>query len=160
MKKGIEPPYKHLTPFKRCVLQNFPFIEADFDALTNYGLLCKIVEYLNKVINSQNVVQENFVELNNAFISLKSYVDNFFDNLDVQDEIDRKIDEMVEDGTMAQLVQDAVNSSYLYDEITVTKYLDSDTNTHYWITHVPHLDKNGNLIQIKHGLASDNDTQT
>ena len=38
---------KNLTPFKLCVLQNFPFIEADFDARTNYQLLCKVVEYLN-----------------------------------------------------------------------------------------------------------------
>lgn len=104
MKKGIEPPYKRLTPFKRCVLQNFPFIEADFDALTNYGLLCKIVEYLNKVITSQNEVQENVEALNNAFIELKDFVDNYFKNLDVQDEINNKLDEMVADGTMAELV--------------------------------------------------------
>ena len=25
--------FKRLTPFKRCVLQNFPFIEEDFDTL-------------------------------------------------------------------------------------------------------------------------------
>ena len=39
--------FNHLPPFKWYVLQNFPFIEADFDAITNYQLLCKIVEYLN-----------------------------------------------------------------------------------------------------------------
>ena len=39
-----------IPKFRRCVLQNFPFIEEDFDALTDYGLLCKVVEYLNKVI--------------------------------------------------------------------------------------------------------------
>ena len=39
---------KILTPFKMQVLTNFPYIEADFDALTNYQLLCKIVEYLKE----------------------------------------------------------------------------------------------------------------
>ena len=104
MKKGIKPPYKHLTPFKRCVLQNFPFIEADFDALTNYGLLCKIVEYLNKVIASQNEVQTNVETLNNAFIELKNYVDNYFDNLDVQEEINNKLDEMAESGELERII--------------------------------------------------------
>lgn len=103
------PNYKRLTPFKRCVLQNFPFIEADFDALTNYGLLCKIVEYLNNVISSQNEVQENVEALNNAFIELKNYVDNFFDNLDVQEEINNKLDEMAEDGTLEDIIRKIVN---------------------------------------------------
>ena len=98
------PNYKHLTPFKRCVLQNFPFIEADFDALTNYGLLCKIVEYLNNVIASQNTVQTNVETLNTAFIQLKNYVDNYFENLDVQDEINNKLDEMLEDGSLSTLI--------------------------------------------------------
>lgn len=98
------PNYNHLTPFKRCVLQNFPFIEADFDALTNYGLMCKIVEYLNNVISSQNTVQTNVETLNNAFIQLKNYVDNYFDNLDVQEEINNKLDEMVENGTFQQVL--------------------------------------------------------
>ena len=40
---NLDIKFKRLTPFKRCVLQNFPFIEADFDALTNYGLLCKSI---------------------------------------------------------------------------------------------------------------------
>lgn len=104
MKKGIEPRYKHLTPFKRCVLQNFPFIEADFDALTNYGLLCKVVKYLNDVINSQNEVQTNMEILNNAFIELKTYVDNYFENLDIQEEVNNKLDEMAESGELTEIV--------------------------------------------------------
>lgn len=119
MKKGIEPPYKHLTPFKRCVLQNFPFIEADFDALTNYGLLCKIVEYLNKVIASQNEVQTNVEILNNSFIELKNYVDNYFDNLDVQEEINNKLDEMADDGTLQEIVAAYLNASAVWGFDTV-----------------------------------------
>lgn len=98
--------FKRLTPFKRCVLQNFPFIEEDFDALTNYGLLCKIVAYLNKVIESQNEVQGVTEEIVTAFNNLYDYVKNFFDNLDVQDEIDHKLDEMAEDGTLQQYVDE------------------------------------------------------
>lgn len=93
-----------IPKFRRCVLQNFPFIEQDFDALTDYELLCKVVEYLNKVIDSQNEVTEQFEQLVSAFNTLQSYVETYFDNLDVQEEINNKLDEMAEDGTLIQLI--------------------------------------------------------
>ena len=143
------PNYKRLTPFKRCVLQNFPFIEADFDALTNYGLLCKIVEYLNNVISSQNEVQANVEALNNAFIELKSYVDNYFDNLDVQEEINNKLDEMAEDGTLYSLVFD----SYVNANFELTRGFYAPRKTHYFLAKIKHEDETGNLVKIQHGFA-------
>lgn len=91
---------KNLTPFKLCVLQNFPFIEADFDAVTNYQLLCKVVEYLNKVIDNNNKQNDNITQLEQNFITLYNYVKDYFNNLDVQEEINNKLDEMVQDGTI------------------------------------------------------------
>lgn len=93
-----------ITPFKLCVLQNFPFIEADFDAVTNYQLLCKVVEYLNKVIDNNNKQNDNISQLEQNFITLYNYV-KLFDNLDVQDEINKKLDEMAADGTLSGLIQ-------------------------------------------------------
>lgn len=120
------PKYKKLTPFKRCVLQNFPFIEQDFDALTNYGLLCKIVEYLNNVINSQNQVTENITALNNAFIELKDYVDNYFENLDVQDEINNKLDAMAEAGTLSDIISQYLNSIAIFGFDTISAMKNAD----------------------------------
>lgn len=91
----------HLTPFKACVLQNFPFIEADFDTVTNYQLLCKVVEYLNKVIDNSNKQNDNISQLEENFITLYNYVKDYFDNLDITDEIDKKIDELITSGTLA-----------------------------------------------------------
>ena len=51
--------YKEMTPFKRFVLQSFPWIDANFDALTNYELMGKIIEYLNTIISNENAVQSN-----------------------------------------------------------------------------------------------------
>ena len=96
--------YKILTPFKMQVLTNFPYIEADFDALTNYQLLCKIVEYLNNVIHNENEVTEQVEGLYNAYVSLQNYVNDYFENLDVQDEINIKLDQMAEDGTLSNLI--------------------------------------------------------
>ena len=67
----------NLTPFKLCVLQNFPFIEADFDAVTNYQLLCKVVEYLNNVIDNNNKQNTNITQLEQNFIKLYNYVKNY-----------------------------------------------------------------------------------
>ena len=114
---------KILPPFKMQVLTNFPYIEADFDALTNYQLLCKVVEYLNMVINNENEVTEEVTGLYNAYVSLQNYVNNYFDNLDVQEEINNKLDEMLEDGTLEQIIEQFLQSSaiWCYDNVASMK---------------------------------------
>lgn len=86
-----------LTPFKRWTIENFPFIEADFDAITNYQLYCKIVEYLNQVIDSQN-----------AIIEQVESIQEYLDNLDIQDAVDTKLDEMATNGTLANLINQEI----------------------------------------------------
>ena len=105
---------KKLPLFVRCVIQNFPFIEEDFDALTNYQLISKVVEFLNKVINSQNEVIDATNELSEAFQLLHDYVENYFDNLDVQEEINNKLDDMVEAGTLQEIISEYLNSSCVW----------------------------------------------
>lgn len=102
----------NLSPFKLCVLQNFPFIEADFDAVTNYQLLCKVVEHLNNVIDNNNKQNTIITQLEQNFIALYNYVKNYFDNLDVQEEINKKLDEMVLNGTIKELLKNIVNEVY------------------------------------------------
>lgn len=103
-----------IPKFRRCVIQNFPFIENTFDALTDYALISKIVEYLNKVINQQNIVTEHTANLIDAFNILKNYVDNYFKNLDVQEEINNKLDEMAEDGTLQEIIAEYLNASAVW----------------------------------------------
>ena len=96
--------YKNLTPFKWFVLENFPFIEADFDALTEWQLFCKLGKEINKIIDSQNVVGTEMEKFSQAFIELQNYVDNYFKNLDVQDEINNKLNEMAESGQLTDII--------------------------------------------------------
>lgn len=98
--------YKNLPPFKWFVLENFPFIEADFDALTNWQLFCKLGKEMNKIIDSTNLTGEQVENLTNAFNELKNYVENYLDNLDIQEDINNKLDEMVEDGTLETLINE------------------------------------------------------
>ena len=96
--------FKKMTFLCMQKLTNFPYIEADFDALTNYELLSKVVEYLNKVIANENAQNEALNELATGFNNLKDYVDNYFDNLDVQEEINNKLDEMAESGQLTDII--------------------------------------------------------
>lgn len=120
--------YKTLTPFKLQCLTSFPFIDEDFDALTNYELLCKIVEYLNNISSNNNMLVNNIDDLN-----------NWFNNLDVQDEVNNKLDEMAQDGTLAEIIanyadiaeiKDVVDGSGLARLLATGKFL---TNSNSWI---------------------------
>lgn len=88
-----EKKFIKLTPFKMQVLQSFPFIDEDFDAITNYELLCKVVEYLNKTVDNVDLLNEKVEEF-----------ENYFDNLDVQEEINNKLDKMAESGELTDII--------------------------------------------------------
>lgn len=96
--------FNKLTPFKWFVLENFPFIEADFDALTEWQLFCKLGNEINKIINNENILGTQLESVTKSFIELQNYINNYFDNLDVQDEINNKLNEMTEDGTLENLI--------------------------------------------------------
>lgn len=122
-----------IPKFRRCVLQNFPFIEEDFDALTDYQLLCKVVEYLNKVIKSQNEVIEVAEQLTAAFNELQSFVENYFANLDVQEEINNKLDQMAEDGILQEIITTYIqaNVAWTFDTVADMKQATNLVNGSY-----------------------------
>ena len=97
-------PFKPIGPFRGWVIENFPFIEDDFDAITTYQLLCKIVEYINKIAYNEELLEDANDELIDKFNELKSYVDNYFENLDIQEEINNKLDEMAESGELTDII--------------------------------------------------------
>lgn len=92
------------------------------DSLSYYELLNKVVVYLNNVISDVASVEENIGRLNDSYGLLQDYVnehmqelvdvvneyteftDNYFNNLDVQEEINNKLDVMAGDGTLSNLL--------------------------------------------------------
>lgn len=81
--------YKELSYFKRWTLENYPFIEADFDAITEYQLYCKIVEYLNKCIYNIKLMETSVEEVEKQVADLKAYVDEYLvDITDIKEEIE------------------------------------------------------------------------
>lgn len=115
--------FNKLTPFKWFILENFPFIEADFDALTEWQLFCKLGKEMNKIINSENTLGTQLENVTNAFIDLQNYVNNYFDNLDVQDKINNKLNEMAQDGTLQEIIAEYLNIKALlcFDNVASMK---------------------------------------
>lgn len=81
------------------------------DSLSYYEFLCKVVQKLNEVIESTNITEENMEELIELQNQLQEFVNTYFENLDVQQEIDHKLDEMVEDGTFDRLITPIVEAN-------------------------------------------------
>lgn len=73
------------------------------DSLSYYECLCKITAKLNETIASQNNLSDTQQEL-------QKYVANYFTNLDVQEEINNKLDEMAEDGTLSALFEPFISA--------------------------------------------------
>lgn len=64
--------------------------------------LCDYLE--NTVIPTVNNNGEAVAELQGLYTQLKNYIDNYFTNLDVQQEINNKLDEMAENGELEKLL--------------------------------------------------------
>lgn len=118
--KPNQKEYKNLSKLKFYTLTNFPFIEADFDAITNYELMCKIVEYLNGVIENEQNVSYNVRQLYDAFMELQAQIDDeieaqnqriddYFEDTNLQIYVDNKIDEMIESNQFQTLLIEAIN---------------------------------------------------
>ena len=68
------------------------------ESMSYYECLCALTNYLyNEVIPAVNNNADAVTELQN-------YVENYFDNLDVQEEINNKLDEMAESGQLTDII--------------------------------------------------------
>lgn len=91
-----KPTFRKLIFMNMQTLTNFPYIEEDFDALTDYGLLCKVVEKINEMIANDNLQNESIDTLYDNFVALKEYVDAYMQDVSNLEEAIRLInDELV-----------------------------------------------------------------
>ena len=95
--------YTDLSPFRYWCHKVLPLVYDD--SLSYYELLCKVIDYLNKTMEDVGILHDEVVDFEERFITLKEYVDNYFDNLDVQEEINNKLDKMAVDGTLSALIE-------------------------------------------------------
>lgn len=95
--------YKTLQPFRYWCQKVLPLVYDD--SLSYYELLCKVVDYLNKTMEDVETLHVDVTSLHTAYTELESYVNNYFDNLDVQQEINNKLDNMAKDGSLTNLIK-------------------------------------------------------
>lgn len=85
-----------LQPFRYWCQKVLPLVYDD--SLSYYELLCKVVDYLNKTMENVEHMDTDITNLYTAYSELQSYVNNYFSTLDVQEEINNKLDQMFKDG--------------------------------------------------------------
>lgn len=117
----IQPISKITDCLCRCA--RFGLIPTSFDDIMSYEeqvfwlyqfLRDTVIPKLNTVIDEQN-------ELYAAFQELKSYVEDYFANLDVQTEVDNKLDEMAESGQLADIIAEYLQMQGLFAYNTIAE---------------------------------------
>ena len=85
-------------------------IPATFDQSLSYQeALYALLDYLkNQVVNAINQNAEITDKQTKIITELTDYVNNYFDNLDIQEEINNKLDEMVTDGTLDRIINQEI----------------------------------------------------
>lgn len=94
--------YIDLKPFKFWCQKVLPLVYDD--SLSYYELLCKVVDYLNKTMQNVETLHSDVTNLNKDYEKLQSYVNNYFSSLDVQEEINKKLDDMADSGELYEIL--------------------------------------------------------
>ena len=99
-------PIEKLTPFTKMIMTIGTLPSSFYASMSYYESMVWLYEYLkNEVIPTVNNNAEAVEELQTAFTTLETFISEYFDNLDVQEEINKKLDEMAEDGSLTNLIK-------------------------------------------------------
>lgn len=113
-----------LTPVSRFVAA-FGMLPSSYKEAMTYEeqilWLCNFLE--TEVIPAINNNADGLIELQGLFTELKNYVDNYFENLDVQEEINNKLDAMVESGELQEIIIEylRINGVLGFDTVAAMK---------------------------------------
>lgn len=102
-------PMKGLPPFLQ-YFRTIGIIPASYKVTMTYEeQVLELMRFIRDEIIPK--INENVLatqELQEKFVELVEYVDHYFDNLDLQAEIDEKLNEMLEDGTLEQIINQEI----------------------------------------------------
>lgn len=147
--------YRTLQPFRYWCQKVLPLVYDD--SLSYYELLCKVVDYLNKTMEDVETLHGDVTNLHTAYEELQNYVNNYFSTLDVQEEINNKLDQMANDGTLnillqmhARMVLPSNDTTGETDTLNIQKMLNKfgyvELFTGIYYTNAPIKLKSGNVI--------------
>ena len=148
-------PIQKLTPFTKRVMSIGTLPSSFYASMSYYESMVWLYEYLkNQVIPTVNnnaeaveELQEKYIEfsediteevgdfkeyINGKVDELESYMNNYFTNLDVQQEINNKLDAMATDGTLTNLIKayvDPIYEAYEQEINTLNTNFQTQVNT-------------------------------
>lgn len=92
------------------------------DELSYYETLTALTNFLNnQVLPVVNKNDEKVAELTTLVNNLENYIENYFDNLDVQEEINHKLDEMVSSGQLEDLLFNFFKINVVFNTVAEMK---------------------------------------
>ena len=102
-----------LSPFKKFIMTIGNIPTSYLESMTYAELLMWFCNYLQEtVIPTVNNNAEAVEELQGLYEQLKQYVNDYFENLDVQEEINNKLDEMTESGQLTYIIKNYVDDVF------------------------------------------------
>ena len=134
MNEEIQINVRKLRPFTRFIYTIGELPTSYLMSMTYEEQLVWFCNYLEKTViptidNNGKAVEE----LQNLYLQLQEYVTNYFENLDVQEEIDNKLDEMAESGELATIIAQflSFNITFTYDTVADLKSAENLVNNNY-----------------------------
>ena len=110
MNENIETNVEKLRPFTKILMTIGELPTSYLMSMTYYEQIIWFTKYLQeKVIPAINNNAVAVEELQRLYIVLQNYVNTYFDNLDIQEEINKKLDEMAESGELGIIISTYVN---------------------------------------------------
>ena len=102
-----------LNPFGRMCISLGMLPSSYKESMTYEEQLLWFFKFLDEtVIPTVNNNADAVEELQALYIQVKTFVDEYFDNLDVQEEINNKLDAMAQDGSLADLLKSVTYYKY------------------------------------------------
>lgn len=106
--KPDQSDYKNIGQFRAWCQKVLPLVYDD--SVSYYELLGKILQYLNDAIYNINLVGVDMTKLYEAYELLELWVNTYFEDLDVQNEINNKLNTMSTDGSLTELIEPFFNA--------------------------------------------------
>ena len=76
----------------------------DSESGTSLQQTARMYAKVNQLVRSVNEQNETIADYIQQFIELRNYVEDYFDNLDVQEEINIKLDQMADSGELGEII--------------------------------------------------------
>lgn len=116
MNEKIEVPTMKVPPLKKICMTIGQLPASYVESMSYYEMLIWFVHYLrDDIIPVVNANGEATKELQELYVELQDYVNNYFDSTDFQEMVNNKLDEMVEDGTLQNLINNALRLISVYE---------------------------------------------